>query len=189
MAILAAENKSLKFKKIVKVLNKIKPINGRLEKIGKLKNNAICILDYAHTPEALNLCLSNIKEQFGNKNISIVLGCGGNRDQSKRSIIGKIANNYCDRIYLTDDNPRYENPKKIRNDIKKNIKKNKLFEIPNRKKAIPSAVNNLNSNDILIVAGKGHENIQDFGKRKIFFSDKNIILNSIKFKNKSFQII
>ena len=89
------------------------------------------------------------------------------------------------RIYLTDDNPRYENPKKIRNDIKKNIKKNKLFEIPNRKKAIVTAVNNLNSNDILIVAGKGHENIQDFGKRKIFFSDKNIILNSIKFKNKS----
>ena len=112
MAILAAENKSLKFKKIVKILNKIKPINGRLEKIGKLKNNAVCILDYAHTPEALNLCLSNIKEQFGNKNISIVLGCGGNRDRSKRSIIGKIANNYCNRIYLTDDNPRNENPKK-----------------------------------------------------------------------------
>ena len=64
MAILAAENKNLKFEKIIKVLNKIKPINGRLEKIGKLKNNAICILDYAHTPEALNLCLNNIKEQF-----------------------------------------------------------------------------------------------------------------------------
>ena len=129
--------------------------------------------------------MSNIKEQFGNKNISIVLGCGGNRDRSKRSIIGKIANNYCNRIYLTDDNPRYENPKKIRNEIKKNIKRNKIFEIPDRKKAIASAVNNLNSNDILIVAGKGHENIQDFGKRKIFFSDKNIILNSIRLKNKS----
>ena len=185
MAILAAENKSLKFKKIVKILNKIKPINGRLEKIGKLKNNAVCILDYAHTPEALNLCLSNIKEQFGNKNISIVLGCGGNRDRSKRSKIGKIADNYCNRIYLTDDNPRYENPKKIRNEIKKDIKGNKIFEIPDRKKAIVSAVNNLKSCDILIVAGKGHENTQDFGKRKIFFSDKNIILNSIRLKNKS----
>ena len=138
MAILAAENKNLKFEKIVKVLNKIKPINGRLEKIGKLKNNAICILDYAHTPEALNLCLNNIKEQFSNKNISIVLGCGGNRDQSKRSIIGKIANKYCNKIYLTDDNPRFENPKKIRNDIKKNIEKNKLFEIPIEKKLLPT---------------------------------------------------
>ncbi len=185
MAILAAENKKLKFEKIVKVLNKIKSVNGRLEKIGKLKNNAICILDYAHTPEALNLCLGNIKEQFGNKNISIVLGCGGNRDRSKRSIIGKIANNYCDRIYLTDDNPRFENPKKIRNDVKKNINRNKLFEIPDRKKAIENAVNNLNSNGVLIVSGKGHESTQDFGKRKILFSDRNTILNSIRLRNKS----
>ena len=86
--------------------------------------------------------------------------------------MGKIANKYCNRIYLTDDNPTYENPKKIRNQVKKNIKKNKLFEIPNRKKAIKFAIKNLNSNDILIVAGKGHENIQDFGKRKIFFQTK-----------------
>ncbi len=185
MAILAAENKNLKFEKIIKVLNKIKPVSGRLEKIGNLKNNAICVLDYAHTPEALNQCLSNIKEQFSNKKIAIVLGCGGDRDHSKRSIIGKIANKYCTRIYLTDDNPRYENPKKIRINIKKNIKKNKLFEIPNRRKAIMTAVNNLKSNDILIVAGKGHENTQDFGKRKIFFSDKDTILYSIKLKNKS----
>ena len=64
MAILAAENKNLKFKKIIKVLNKIKPVNGRLEKIGKLKNKAICILDYAHTPDALKVCLKNIKDQF-----------------------------------------------------------------------------------------------------------------------------
>ncbi len=185
MAILAAENKNLKFEKIIKVLSKIKPLKGRLEKIGKLKNKAICILDYAHTPDALNICLNNIKEQFPDRNISIVLGCGGNRDQSKRSIIGRIANKYCEKIYLTDDNPRFENPKKIRNDIKKKIDKNKLFEIPSRKKAITNAVKNLNSNDILIVAGKGHENIQDLGKRKIFFSDKNIILNSIKLRNKS----
>ncbi len=187
MAILAAENKSLKFDKIVKVLNKIKPINGRLEKIGKLKNNAICILDYAHTPEALSVCLRNIREQFSNKNISIVLGCGGNRDRAKRSIIGKIASNYCNRIYLTDDNPRYENPKKIRDDIKKGIKRNKFFEIPDRKKAIVNAINNLNSNDILIVAGKGHENIQDLGKRKIIFSDKKTIVDSIRARNKSFS--
>ena len=73
----------------------------------------------------------------------MLLGCGGNRDQSKRSIIGKIANKYCNKIYLTDDNPRYENPKKIRNEIKKKINKNKLFEIPNRKKGNRTAINNL----------------------------------------------
>ena len=185
MAILAAENKNLEFKNIVKTLNKIQPVNGRLEKIGKLKNKAICILDYAHTPDALKICLENLKDQFRGRRISIVVGCGGNRDQSKRSMIGKIANKFCSKIYLTDDNPRYENPKSIRNSIKKNIKKSKLFEIPNRKKAIENAIMDLNSNDILIVSGKGHENIQDFGKRKILFSDKKIILNSIYLKNKS----
>ena len=183
MAVLAAENKNLKFKKIIGMINKIQPVNGRLEKIGKLKNNGICILDYAHTPEALKLCLENLKEQFIGRKINIVLGCGGNRDQLKRNVIGKIANKYCDRIYLTNDNPRNENPKKIRSMIKKNIKKNKLFEIPDRKKAIENAVRHLCSNDILVVSGKGHEKVQDYGTKKIFFSDKNIILNSIKLKN------
>ena len=184
MAILAAKNKNLKFNKIIKILHKIKPINGRLEKVGKLKNNAICILDYAHTPDALEISLKSLKEQFNEKKISLVIGCGGNRDRSKRPIIGNIANKYCDKIYLTDDNPRFENPRKIRIAIKKNIVKNKLYEIPNREKAIQVAVSKLKVNEILVVSGKGHENIQDFGNRKIFFSDKNIILASIRQKNK-----
>ena len=185
MAILAAEDKNLKFKQIVKVLNKIQPVSGRLEKIGRLKNNALCLLDYAHSPDALKVCLESLKDQFNGKKISLVIGCGGNRDKSKRQIIGKIANKYCSKIYLTDDNPRNENPKNIRKEIKKKIDKNKLFEIPNRKKAIEFAINNLSSNDILIVSGKGHENTQDLGKKKIFFSDKQVITNSIKIRNKS----
>ncbi len=185
MAILAAEDKNLKFEQIVKVLNKIHPVSGRLERIGMLKNNALCLLDYAHSPNALKLCLESLKDQFNGKKISLVIGCGGNRDKSKRQIIGKIANKYCSKIYLTDDNPRHENPKNIRKEIKKKIDKNKLFEIPNRKEAIKAAINNLNSNDILMVSGKGHENTQDFGKKKIFFSDKQVIINSIKIRNKS----
>ena len=185
MAILAAESPKLKFKQIISKLNKIQPVKGRLEKVGKLKNNAICILDYAHSPDALEACLRNLREQFCKRKISIVLGCGGNRDKSKRPIIGKIADKYCNKIYLTDDNPRFENPKKIRRAIKKNISKNKLFEIPSRKKAIVTAVSHLNTNDILIVSGKGHEKIQDYGKRKFFFSDKEIMLDSINKKNNS----
>ena len=184
MAILAAENKTLKFEKIIKILHKIQPVNGRLEKVGKIKNGAICILDYGHTPDALKQCLEDLKEQFCKKKIFIVVGCGGNRDQSKRPIIGKIVNKYCEKIYLTDDNPRNENPKKIRNAIKTNINKNKLHEIVDRKKAIEKAISDLNSNHILVVSGKGHENIQDFGSKKIFLSDRNIILRSIKLKNK-----
>ena len=184
MAMIAAESNNLKFEKIVNKISKIKPVNGRLEKIGKIKNNSMVILDYAHTPDALNMCLENLKDQFKDRKISIVFGCGGNRDKFKRPRMGKIANYYCEKVYLTDDNPRAENPKKIRKEIKRKIKKSKILEIPQREKAIEQAVNNLNSGEILVVAGKGHENIQDYGKSKRFFSDKNIILKSIKKKNK-----
>ena len=98
--------------------------------------------------------------------------------------MGKIANDYCKRIFLTDDNPRFENPKKIRNQIKKKIEKNKLIEIPSRKMAITKAVENLKSGDILLVAGKGHENYQEIKNYKKIFSDKSFILKSIKLKNK-----
>ena len=185
MAMLAAEKSNLKFKEIVSIINKIKPVNGRSKKIGKLKNNASVILDYAHTPEALKVCLQGLIEQFNNKKIHIVFGCGGNRDQSKRSIMGKIANQYCNKIYLTDDNPRKENPKKIRHEIKKLINKKKINEIPNRANAIKKAIENLKTGDILVVAGKGHENIQDYGKIKNFFSDQATILKNINIKNKN----
>jgi MurE/MurF fusion protein len=185
MAMIAAEKSNLKFKKIISVMNKIKPVAGRFEKIGKLKNKSSVILDYAHTPDALKICLQNIKEQFKNKKISIVFGCGGNRDQSKRSIMGRIANYHCDKIYLTDDNPRTENPRKIRSEIKKTINKLKVREIPNRSNAIKEAIKNLKTGDVLIVAGKGHETIQDYGNIKNFFSDKETILKYIKIKNKN----
>ena len=185
MAILAANKSGLKFKKIIDVVHKINPVEGRLEKIGNIKNNSKIILDYAHTPAALKLALLNLKEQFPSSKISLVFGCGGNRDLKKRSIMGKIAEKYSDKIYLTDDNPRNEDSFKIRNDIKKGIKKAKIHELPNRKKAIFEAIKNLNTGDLLLVAGKGHEKVQDYGKRKIFFSDRGVILESLKLKNKS----
>ena len=73
----------------------------------------------------METCLLNLKEQFPDKKIILLFGCGGNRDQNKRSKMGKIANNYSDKIYLTNDNPRFENPNKIRHDIKKGIKEKK----------------------------------------------------------------
>ena len=184
MAMLAANKSNLKFKKIVNIINKIKPVSGRLEQVGIIKNNSMVILDYAHTPDALKVCLESLKEQFKDKKISIVFGCGGNRDKLKRPMMGKIANYYCNRIYLTDDNPRNENPKKIRSMIKKKIDKSKLYEISDRSKAIKKAVFDLKIGDILIVAGKGHESVQDYGKVTKIFSDKKEILNSIKIKNK-----
>ena len=192
MAIIAAKNSNISLIKILNVLSQLKPIDGRLEKIGKIKNRSKVILDYAHTPDALRICLSNLKEQFPNKKIILLFGCGGNRDQNKRFKMGKIACDYSNEIYLTDDNPRFEDPRKIRDDIKKGIQDTPIKEIPDRKKAISEAIKNLNTGDILLVAGKGHEKTQDFGKKKIYFSDKKIILDCIKLKNtnlsKNFKI-
>lgn len=184
MAMLAAKKSNLKFDKIVKFVSEIKSVSGRFEKIGALKNKSKVILDYAHTPDALNTCLSNLKEQFENKRIFIVFGCGGNRDKLKRPMMGKITNKYCDRIYLTDDNPRDENPKKIRLAIKKTIDKSKVVEISNRAKAIHKAIFDLKTGDILVIAGKGHEQTQDYGKFTNRFSDRLEILKNIKLKNK-----
>jgi len=185
MAIIAAKNSNISLIKILNVLSQLKPIDGRLEKIGKIKNRSKVILDYAHTPDALRICLSNLKEQFPNKKIILLFGCGGNRDQNKRFKMGKIACDYSNEIYLTDDNPRFEDPRKIRDDIKKGIQDTSIKEIPDRKKAISEAIKNLNTGDILLVAGKGHEKTQDFGKKKIYFSDKKIILDCINLKNTS----
>jgi murE/murF fusion protein len=185
MAALAAEKSGLKFEKIIEAIYKVKPISGRLEKIGVIRNKSKVILDYAHTPEALQTCLQNLKEQFKDRKISIVFGCGGNRDQSKRSMMGKIANTFCKKIYLTDDNPRTENPKRIRAAIKKKINKSKLYEVQDRSEAIKKAIIELKTGDILVVAGKGHENIQDYGRVKKFFSDKKEILKHIRAKNKN----
>ncbi len=183
MAAIAASKSNLDLKKIFSVIPKLSSVEGRFENIGKIKNKSLVFLDYAHTPDALQTCLQNIKEQFPDKYISIVFGCGGDRDKGKRSKMGKIAERYADKIYLTDDNPRQESPSKIRENIKMGIKKTQIVEISNRKKAITTAISKLNTGNVLIVAGKGHENTQQIANKKIFFSDRQIILNSIKKKN------
>ena len=184
MAMIAATKSNLSFKKIINTIEDLKPVNGRLEQIGNIKNNSKVILDYAHTPDALEASLKSLKGQFKNKKISIVFGCGGDRDKEKRPIMGKIANKYCDRIYLTDDNPRFEDPKSIRKSIRKNTNKSKTYEIPNRANAINQAIIDLKTGDILIVAGKGHEKIQEYKRTKKLFSDREKILINIKIKNK-----
>ena len=183
MAVIASIKSNVNIKDILNVIPKIKSVEGRFDRVGKIKNNSKVILDYAHTPDALKTCLKNIKEQFAGCKISLVFGCGGNRDQNKRAKMGKIADFFSHKIYLTDDNPRLEKPSQIRKDIKKGIKKHKVFEYPNRAKAISEAIKQLNTGEILLVAGKGHETVQEIGVKKIFFSDKKIILNAIKIKN------
>ena len=183
MAVIASIKSNINIKEIFNVIPKIKSVDGRFERVGRIKNNSRVILDYAHTPDALKTCLKNIKEQFPCHKVNLVFGCGGNRDQNKRAKMGKIADLFSDKIYLTDDNPRLEQPSKIRQDIKKGIKKHKVFEFQSRAKGISEAIKNLNTGEILLVAGKGHETVQEIGIKKIFFSDKKIILDAIKIKN------
>ena len=177
MAILAAMTCGLKQNKIFNQIHKIKPVPGRLECVANLKNNSNIIVDFAHTPDALEQCLIALKEQF-RKEITIVFGCGGERDKNKRFIMGKIASKYCRKIFVTDDNPRNENPQKIRNSIIKGCKKFAV-NIGSRKKAIKTAIQELCPNEILLVAGKGHEKTQDYGNKIINFSDKKIIKDAI----------
>ena len=178
MAILAATTCGLKINKILKQVNKIKSVPGRLECVANLKNNSHIIVDFAHTPDALNQSLTALKKQF-KKEILIVLGCGGERDKKKRIKMGKIAKQYCKKIFVTDDNPRHEDPKKIRKKIIKGCGKSAI-DIGNRKKAIKTAISELGSNEILLVAGKGHENTQDYGRKVFNFSDKKVIKEIIK---------
>ncbi len=185
MAILAAKSCGLSFNKIFQKLNKIKAVPGRLEPIVNLKNNSNVIVDFAHTPDALEQSLVALKKQF-NKEIIVVFGCGGERDIKKRYRMGKIAKKYCRKIYVTDDNPRRENPAHIRKSIIKGCGK-LASNIGNRKEAIEAALMELNQNEILLVAGKGHETTQDYGKKVLNFSDKKIIREIIKKKKLNFR--
>ena len=178
MAILAASSCGLNQNKIFNQINKIKPVSGRLECVAHLNNNSNIIVDFAHTPDALEQSLIALKKQF-KKEIVIVFGCGGERDKKKRLIMGKVAKKYCRKIFVTDDNPRNEDPEKIRNMIMKGCKK-LAINIGNRKQAIKTAIKELGSNEILLVAGKGHEKTQDYGNKIINFSDKKVIVEIIK---------
>ena len=184
MAILASRVCGLKIQNIFKKIGKIKNVEGRLELIGNLPNQSKIFLDYAHTPDALENAILSLKEHF-QKKITIIFGCGGERDKRKRKLMGQVAKKYCDKIYVTDDNPRLENPKKIRKDILKGLKNSTSKEIGNRKKAIIYALRNSDPHEIILIAGKGHETNQDLGKRKIFFSDKKVVKNLIRKNNYS----
>ncbi len=189
MSILAANLCGLKKNKIYRVLNKIKNVNGRLELIRTLPNKSKIFIDYAHTPEALSTVLKSLEEHY-RENINLVFGCGGERDIKKRPLMAKVASSLANTIYITDDNPRNENPKKIRKIIINNLKNKNFFEIGNRAKAIQAAVKNSGPNEIILVAGKGHEAYQDYGKKILKISDKRIIRNlkvkKIKSKRKMF---
>jgi len=154
-------------------------VKGRMEKY-ELPNGGLAIIDYAHTPDALRNALETSKELLeSEKNImTVVFGCGGDRDKVKRSIMGKIATENADIVFITNDNPRTENPNNIIKDILTGIAESDLRKVrveTDRMKAIIEALHSANRGDIVLIAGKGHEDYQVIGEEKLHFDDSEIV--------------
>jgi UDP-N-acetylmuramoyl-L-alanyl-D-glutamate--2,6-diaminopimelate ligase len=145
----------------------------------KLENSNIWI-DYAHTPDALDNALSTLRAHYPEFKIRVIFGCGGDRDNSKRQVMGKIASENADSIILTNDNPRGEDPQAIINDILAGTKvENDVQVMLDRRDAINSAIENLGEEEALLIAGKGHETTQIIGSEIHQFSDIEVALNAL----------
>ncbi len=142
------------------------------------------IVDYAHTPDAVENVLSTIANlRTGNEKVITVVGCGGNRDKGKRPEMAEIACRYSDKVILTSDNPRHEEPKKIIEDMWKGVPGvhfKKVLEIIDRKEAIKTACTLAKNKDIILIAGKGHETYQEIEGTKYPFDDKKILAEMFK---------
>ncbi|WP_343183255.1 UDP-N-acetylmuramoyl-L-alanyl-D-glutamate--2,6-diaminopimelate ligase [Buchnera aphidicola (Neophyllaphis podocarpi)] len=167
---------------IILTVEKVKPIIGRMQQI-YISNKPKIIIDYAHTPDALNKVIKIINSIYSKKKLTCIFGCGGDRDKTKRSIMGKIAEKLSNKVFITNDNPRTENQNKIIKDILSGFRNpKKAHVIPDRKKAIKVAINNSSINDIILIAGKGSENYQIIGKDKIKYSDEETVLKILNKK-------
>lgn len=181
-AIGAVKTLGLSDEEIISKIPLIHGAPGRFEPV-KIDRNFTVIVDYAHTGDALENILKSINE-FKTNRVITVFGCGGDRDKTKRPIMGGIAEKYSDIVIVTSDNPRTEDPEEIIKDIVVGLtKENHIIEI-HREKAIEKAISLAEKNDIILIAGKGHENYQVIGREKIHFDDKEEVIKAIKKLNK-----
>ena len=158
-------------------LSAMNAVDGRLEYI-KGGENITAVVDYAHTPDALENVLKTLKEAAKGEYLICVFGCGGDRDKTKRPEMGQIAAKYADRVVVTSDNPRTEQPEDIINDIKAGLStadRAKSVFITDRAEAIRSAILLAPAGAVILVAGKGHEDYQIIGTEKHHFDDKEVI--------------
>lgn len=181
-AIGAVKTLGLSDEEIISKIPLIHGAPGRFEPV-KIDRDFTVIVDYAHTGDALENILKSINE-FKSNRVITVFGCGGDRDKTKRPIMGAIAEKYSDIVIVTSDNPRTEDPNEILKDIVVGLtKENHIIEV-HREKAIEKAISLAEKNDIILIAGKGHENYQVIGREKIHFDDKEEVIKAIKKLNK-----
>lgn len=181
LAIVISLNIEYSIEKIIEILENIKQAEGRMELAGIKKNGAVIYIDFAHKPDALKQVLETMREHISNDKearIAILFGCGGDRDKTKRPVMGKIANDLANMVFITDDNPRTEDAAVIRSEIVATCPK--AYNINDREKAIQEAIKLLMPKDILILAGKGHEKYTIIGKEQFPFDEFKIVQNYLK---------
>ena len=165
---------NLNYRRAITLFSDFPGIPGRLQ-LYRSPNNVACFVDYAHTDDALRKVLQHLNKLRPTKNSRIltVFGCGGDRDKTKRKFMGQIAHSLSDQVFITSDNPRTEDPNKIIDDICENIDRSdsKVYIEPDRALAIKAAQSLAQPGDIILVAGKGHEDYQIIGEQKNHFSD------------------
>ena len=164
--------------KLIKNFDNLQGASGRMQKVCEHLGAKIFI-DFAHSPDAIENVLKLAKNITKNR-VIILFGCGGDRDAKKRPIMGEIACKNADLVIVSDDNPRNEDPALIRREILQKCNASKTLEIADRKIAIAKAIEILQNGDVLIIAGKGHENYQIIGSQKFEFNESQIIKNAIK---------
>lgn len=168
----------------LKCISQLQPVDGRFEHFISDKNKISVIVDYAHTPDALKNVLKTVNSiRTKNENLITLVGCGGNRDKTKRSKMGQIATEYSDQVIFTSDNPRFEDPEKIINDMEQGVElhqMHKVINISNRKEAIKTASKMAKPKDIILIAGKGHETYQEIKGERNDFDDMKIVKSFLK---------
>ncbi len=160
--------------KLVKTSSRLKPVCGRME-VFNVPGKPMVVVDYAHTPDALKKALMAVRRHCPGR-LWCVFGCGGNRDKGKRALMGRIAEHLADRVVITDDNPRTEEPKTIINGILSGIQDvEKVLLISCREVAVTSAIMQAKKEDVVLIAGKGHEDYQLVGNRRLEYSDRTTV--------------
>ena len=157
------------FQQILTLVPKLKAVVGRMELVSDSADFSV-IVDYAHTPDALEQALQALRLHCEG-NLWVVFGCGGDRDTGKRPEMGAIAFKYADRVVITSDNPRTESPNQIISQIVQGVKGQCVIE-SDRRAAITKAILEAKPGDVVLIAGKGHENYQILGGDRIAFSDQ-----------------
>lgn len=164
---------------VLQALSNLTGAEGRFDYLVSPKERIIGIVDYAHTPDALVNVLSTIKNlKRGNEKVITVVGCGGDRDKTKRPVMGEVACENSDQVIFTSDNPRSEDPDAIIKDMEATLNtaaRRKYIAIPDRKQAIKTAISMARPEDIVLIAGKGHEKYQDIKGVKHHFDDKEVL--------------